>query len=79
MVEERASQNVEKALVQNVEFGRALSAFSQLPPEERQEGLLQLGEFGNKMLETLKLEAKMFLGLMASQLRVPLTDPSISS
>jgi hypothetical protein len=62
MVEERASQNVEKALVQNLEFGRALSAFAQLPPEERQEGLVRLGEFGDKMLETLKLEVKMFLG-----------------
>jgi hypothetical protein len=62
IVEERASQNVEGALVQNVEFARALIAFPQLLPEKRQEGAAKLEEFLNKILQTLKLEVEMFLG-----------------
>jgi hypothetical protein len=51
MVEDRARQNVESALVKNVEFAHALVALPQLPPEKRQEGLVKLAEFAKDILE----------------------------
>jgi hypothetical protein len=62
MVENRASQNVENALVQNVEFARALVGFTKLPAEQRREGLIEIGKMLEKLQATLKLEVEMFLG-----------------
>jgi hypothetical protein len=61
MVEDRARQNAENALVKNVEFGRALAAFPSLPPEQREEGAAKMLGLSNNLLETLKLEVGMFL------------------
>jgi hypothetical protein len=62
MVEDRAGQNAENALVKNVEVAHALIGFPKLPPEERKEGITKLLELLNNLEETLKLEVEMFLG-----------------
>lgn len=62
LVEDRASQNVESAVLQNVQFARSMIAFSSLPPEQRLEGLQQLLGHVENILKALKLEVAMFLG-----------------
>jgi hypothetical protein len=62
MVENRAAENVERALLKNVEFGQSLIALSKLPPEKRQEGIMRLVDILESIRETLKLEVEMFLG-----------------
>jgi hypothetical protein len=61
LIENRAAQNAERALIKNVEFGQALIAFSKLPPEKRLEGTQNLLEILRSIQETLKLEVEMFL------------------
>jgi hypothetical protein len=61
MVEDRARQNVECALVKNIEFARELVAFPKLSLEERQQGAANLAELSNNILGTLKLNVEMFL------------------
>jgi hypothetical protein len=60
-VEDRAQENVEKALVKNVEFARAMIAFPHLPPEQHLEGLKNLSEMADGLREILRLEVGMFL------------------
>jgi hypothetical protein len=61
MVEERATQNVEKALVKNVEFANAVIALRNVPPAQYKEELVKMAEIVNDFKETLKLEVEMFL------------------
>jgi hypothetical protein len=61
-VENRAAENVERAILKNVEFWRAVAAFSKLPLEKRREGIMKLLEILESIRETLKLEVGMFLG-----------------
>jgi len=62
LVEDRASHNVESALLQNIEFARALIAFSSLPSEQRLEGLKKIAKLAINIQETLTLKVEMFLG-----------------
>ena len=62
LIEKRAAENAEGALVKNVEFAQALVAFSKLPPEKQLEGKTKLLETLESIKETLKLEVEMFLG-----------------
>lgn len=60
-VEQRMLENNESALVQNVELAHAFIEFPNLSPEQLRDGLIKLGERVQKMLDTLKLDTKMFL------------------
>lgn len=72
MVENRAAENAERALLKNVELGQEFIAFSKLPPEKRQEGKLKLVDILESIRETLKLEVEMFLGPDGQLLKGPL-------
>jgi hypothetical protein len=71
MVEERASQNVEEALVRNVEFARAMIAFGNSPSEQLKEELAKMLNALNKLQDSLKLEVEMFLGSDGKPLEGP--------
>jgi hypothetical protein len=62
LVEDRASQNVESALLQNIAFARALMAFPSLSAEQHLGELKRLSEFLENILKTLRLEVEMFIG-----------------
>jgi hypothetical protein len=44
IVENRAAENIERAILKNVEFWQAVAAFSKLPLEKQREGLVKLLE-----------------------------------
>jgi hypothetical protein len=61
MVEERAIQNAEKALIKNLEFANAVITLGRVPPEQYKEELVKLAQIVNDFKEALKLEVEMFL------------------
>lgn len=61
LVEDRASQNTEKALLQNIQLARVLADIPKLPPEKHIEGLQQSLAIAESISETLTLDIKMFL------------------
>jgi hypothetical protein len=58
----RALQNVEKALVKNVDLARAYLALPELSPEQQRAGLQRIVDVTAELLSTLKLDVAMFLG-----------------
>jgi hypothetical protein len=60
-VEARALQNVEKALIKNVEFANAVIALGSMSPEQQKEEMAKLAAIVNDFKEALKLEVEMFL------------------
>jgi hypothetical protein len=61
LVEERATQNVGKALIKNVEIANAMIALGSLPAKQQKDQLVKMAELVNDLKETLKLEVEMFL------------------
>jgi hypothetical protein len=61
IVEERASQNMEKAFLQLFEIGRSFGELKGHSPEQQREKLAKIGESITFMHNTLKLDVNMFL------------------
>jgi hypothetical protein len=61
LVEDRAKQNVESALVQHLELGRSFVAFAKLPVPARGRAIQELHQRMTNILKTLELTVDMFL------------------
>lgn len=61
MVEDRATENLEKAFVKNIDLGKALVELTRSAPERIKDRTSRVGKLFDEIRETLKLEVDMFL------------------